>query len=134
MSSRAWQILTAVGAAAVLGASVWGPATAPAPFSISCPSAGLFLGTDDIYGLPNPARGWEMFIDGRAGLIELQRGEKSNSWHVTCLIRIPPHGNVEATLVLPGDRKCAVSPTNGASESDCIGSRVSASACEIRCL
>lgn len=133
MSPRAWQILAGLGLAAVLGTALVAPAKAPPPFSVRCPSAGLFVGADEIHGLPNPARGWEIFIDGRAGLIEMQRNEKTRAWHVTCLIRVPPHGNIEASLILPGDRACKFFPMNGAIASDCVGSRVSATACEIRC-
>jgi hypothetical protein len=82
---------------------------------LQCPTEGRFEAPQFILGdVPNPAEGWDVFLEGTPRRIELSPPptDKSNFRLVTCEIKIG-EASVELSTHLPGNRTCHIAPNGG---------------------
>jgi surface antigen len=79
---------------------------------VRCPSEGLFDAAREIGDRPNPAAGWQLFLEGKPRKIELQPPTgPQGTWLITC------HVDVGGALVpinayMNGTRACRFSGGN----------------------
>ena len=99
-------------AGAVLVLSVAAPVVAnSASFEIECPTEGHFEGPPLIYGtVPNPAGGWELYLEAIPRRIELQSPSgQADFWMITCHVAIRG-APLELITRISAKRKCEIVP------------------------
>src|SRR5262245_17101855 len=80
-----------------------------APMEITCPIEGNLSGELTLPGgVPNPAAGWEYWLEGEPLRLQLSLLSKSDppAWRITCFMHVKPNGIVDLSMTLGGGMKC----------------------------
>jgi hypothetical protein len=80
---------------------------------VRCPSEGLFNAPREIGDQPNPAAGWEIFLEGKPRKIELvPPAGPQGPWLITCQLDFGG-ASVSINAYMNGTKKCQLSANGG---------------------